>query len=67
MPALIKFLENQSLRTACLLYKTILEKLSDPSTKLYLEFLEYMLPFFTNLNKEVQSEETRIHLLHEKV
>lgn len=47
--------------------ESILEMLQDPSTKLYLEFLEYMLPLVTDLNKDIQSEETRIHLLHRKV
>ncbi|KAL1446714.1 hypothetical protein MTO96_044491, partial [Rhipicephalus appendiculatus] len=67
MPALILFFRKAAIEDRLLAAEAILEKLSDPSTKLYLEFLEYMLPFFTNLNKEMQSEETRIHLLHEKV
>ncbi|KAL3179057.1 hypothetical protein MRX96_038303 [Rhipicephalus microplus] len=67
MPALISFFKKAVTEDRVLAAEAILEKLSNPSTKLYLEFLEYMLPFFTNLNKEMQSEETRIHLLHEKV
>nr|XP_050051083.1 uncharacterized protein LOC126547226 [Dermacentor andersoni] len=67
MPALILFFKKAATDDRLLAVEAILEKLTDPSTKLYLEFLEYVLPFFTNLNKELQSEETRIHLLHEKV
>nr|XP_037290874.1 uncharacterized protein LOC119186301 [Rhipicephalus microplus] len=67
MPALISFFKKAATEDHVLAAEAILEKLSNPSTKLYLEFLEYVLPFFTNLNKEMQSEETRIHLLHEKV
>ncbi|XP_075543858.1 zinc finger BED domain-containing protein 5-like [Dermacentor variabilis] len=67
MPALILFFKKAATDDRLLAAEAILEKLTDPSTKLYLEFLEYVLPFFTNLNKEMQSEETRIHLLHEKV
>lgn len=67
MPALISFFKKAATEDRVLAAEAILEKLSNPSTKLYLEFLEYVLPFFTNLNKEMQSEETRIHLLHEKV
>lgn len=32
-----------------------------------LEFLANVLSLFTNLNKEMQSEEKRIYLLHEEV
>ncbi|KAL3231300.1 hypothetical protein MRX96_023346 [Rhipicephalus microplus] len=67
MPALISFFKKAATEDRVLAAEAILEKLSNPSTKLYLEFLEYVLPFFTNLNKEMQSEETRIHLRHEKV
>ncbi|XP_077492088.1 uncharacterized protein LOC144102802 [Amblyomma americanum] len=67
MPALILFFKKAATDDHLLAAEAILEKLIDPSTKLYLEFLEYVLPFFANLNKETQSEETRIHLPHEKV
>ncbi|KAL1478592.1 hypothetical protein MTO96_034971 [Rhipicephalus appendiculatus] len=56
MPALILFFRKAAIKDRLLAAETILEKLSDPSTKLYLEFLEYMLPYFTNPNKEMQSE-----------
>lgn len=67
MPALILFFKKAATEDRLLAAETILDKLQDPSTKLYLEFLEYVLPLFTNLNKEMQSEETRMPLLHEKV
>ncbi|CAN7975462.1 unnamed protein product, partial [Ixodes persulcatus] len=67
MTARILFFKKAATEDRLLAAETILEKLKDPSTRLYLEFLEYVLPLFTNLNKEMQSEDTRIHLLHGKV
>lgn len=51
MPALISFFKKAAAEDRVLAAEAILEKLSNPSTKLYLELLEYVLPFFTNLNK----------------
>ncbi|KAG0435274.1 hypothetical protein HPB47_018584 [Ixodes persulcatus] len=72
MPALILF--KKAATEDCLLAaKTILEKLKNPSTRLYHEFSEYVLPPFTNLNKEMHWKwadfrlGTRIHLLHGKL
>lgn len=67
MPVLILFFKKAATEDRLLAAEMILEKLKDPSTRLYLEFLEYVLPLFTNLNKEMQSEDTRIYLLHGKV
>lgn len=36
--------------------QNIVSKLNDPVTKLFFQFLEFGLPRFTNLNKEMQSE-----------
>ena len=44
-----------------------LHMLNDPVTKLYLQFLEFVLPIFNSLNKLMQSESTQIHLLHKSV
>ena len=46
---------------------SIHELLSDPINKLYLDFLSYVLPYFTDLNKEFQSETTKIHVLYWKI
>lgn len=42
-------------------------QLSSQYTKLYLEFLEYVLPFITKINKEFQSEKPKIYTLHRKM
>lgn len=39
----------------------ILGKLQDPTTKLFLLFLEFILPVFNSLNKSMQSEKPQIH------
>ena len=46
---------------------SIHELLSNPINKLYLDFLSYVLPYFTDLNKEFQSETTKIHVLYWKI
>lgn len=43
--------------------KEILEKLKNPLFKLYLQFLEFTLPLFNDLNREMQSEKPKIHVL----
>lgn len=47
--------------------ENILQRLTDPTTKLYLLFLDFVLPIFNSLNKQMQSEATQIHLLHKSV
>jgi hypothetical protein len=39
----------------------ILEKLTDLSYKAFLQFLEFILPVFNNLNRQMQSEKVQIH------
>lgn len=46
---------------------SILRMLNNPYNKLYLEFLEFSLNFFNNLNKMLQSEKPQIHNLHENL
>ncbi|KAH6935843.1 hypothetical protein HPB50_010806 [Hyalomma asiaticum] len=53
MPALITFFKKAATEDRLLAAESILEKLNDPSTKLYLQFLEYVSPFFTNLKEEM--------------
>lgn len=47
--------------------QSILYRLKDPSVKLYYHFLDFVLPFFTKLNVEMQSESTKIHTLYGKI
>lgn len=45
----------------------ILNRLRDPTTKLFLQFLDFALPFFNILNKDMQAESPRIHVLYKNV
>ncbi|KAL0849463.1 hypothetical protein ABMA28_013746 [Loxostege sticticalis] len=45
----------------------ILHMLKNPYNKLYLEFLEFSLKIFNDLNQLMQSERPQIHKLHENV
>lgn len=47
--------------------ETILQRLSTPVTKLYLMFLDFILPFFDNLDKQMQSESSQIHVIHNAI
>lgn len=47
--------------------ENILTKLNDPTVKLFLEFLDFILPFFNNLNKNMQSESPRVHVMYRNV
>lgn len=47
--------------------ENILCKLRDPTSKLFLQFLEFVLPFFTVLNKEMQSQTVKIHILYKNI
>ena len=67
LPALILFFTHAVSEDKLLAAETILQKLNDPAAKLYLEFLDFVLPFFNDLNKEMQSEEPKLFLIHERV
>lgn len=41
--------------------------MKDPTNKLYLQFLEFILPFFNDLNKMMQSERPKIRLIYDSV
>nr|CAH7768616.1 unnamed protein product [Callosobruchus chinensis] len=45
----------------------IFNSLNNPVMRIYLEFLEYVLPIFTNLNLKFQSESPKIHILYERM
>ncbi|XP_072384804.1 zinc finger BED domain-containing protein 5-like [Diabrotica undecimpunctata] len=47
--------------------ENILQKLNDPCTKLFLQFLEFSLPFFNTINKEMQSESPKLYNLYNRV
>lgn len=58
---------NAHLNDKVLEAETILNRLRDISTKLYFQYLNFVLPFFNNLNLEMQSKNIRIHSLHKKI
>ncbi|KAI4455636.1 hat family dimerization domaincontaining protein-related [Holotrichia oblita] len=45
----------------------IKKKLNDPTTKMFLQFLEFVLAFFNNLNKEMQSESPKLYKLYKNI
>lgn len=47
--------------------ENILQKLQDPTTIIFLQFLDFVLPLFTNLNKEMQAEHPKIHVLYPNI
>jgi hypothetical protein len=54
---------NDNLRST----EIILEKLNNASIQIYLEFLNFVLPYFTDLNKEMQSEKPKIYVLYTRI
>ena len=67
LPALKLFFIHAASEDRLLAAETILQKLNDPAAKLYLEFLDFVLPFFNDLNKEMQSEDPKLFLMHKRV
>lgn len=61
------FIDQISNNDHLLAAEHILQKLQDPTTILFLEFLDFLLPLFTDLNKEMQAEHPKIHNLYEKI
>ncbi|XP_068990425.1 zinc finger BED domain-containing protein 5-like [Neodiprion pinetum] len=65
--ALILFFTDAVYEDKVLAADMILSRLKEKYVKIHLQFLEYVLPYFTNLNLEMQSEETKIHQLYSRV
>lgn len=65
--ALKLFFQSQHLQERDKKAEQIFGVLNDPLTKLYLQFLQYVLPFTVHLNQEFQSEQPKIHTLHERM
>lgn len=61
------FIDQISNNDHLLAAEHILQKLQDPPTILFLEFLDFVLPLFTDLNKGMQAEHPKIHNLYEKI
>lgn len=67
LAALTLYFKNAVLGDRLLAANSILEKCLAPSTILYLQFLKFALPYFYDLNKEMQSESSKLFVLYEKV
>lgn len=65
--ALILFFTDAAFEDKLLASDMILHRLKEKYVKLYLQFLEFVLQYLTNLNLEMQSEETKIHRLYSQV
>ncbi|KYN29921.1 hypothetical protein ALC57_00622 [Trachymyrmex cornetzi] len=65
--ALKLYFQSQYLSDKIQASENIHKKLQDPLNKIYLEFLEYILPVFTSMNMEFQAEKPKIHLLHDNI
>lgn len=66
LPELKLFFINVSAEERLLAVDSILQKLNDPINTLYLEFLDYVLPLFSDLNCEMQAEKPKLYLLHNR-
>lgn len=67
LPALKLYFQSAVLTDRLLAAQSILDKCLEPTTELYLEFLSFVLPYFNDLNKEMQSESPKLYLLYEKI
>lgn len=65
--ALVLYFTDVHLNQKVSAAEKILNLLRDPSTKLYYHFLDFVLPFFNNLNLEMQSESIKIHTLYTSI
>lgn len=67
-PALkLYFIDAVASQKELLIATNILNKLNDPVSLLFLQFLDFVLPIFNQLNKEMQAEGARIHILYSHV
>jgi len=65
--ALKLYFTNAELEDKILNAQTVLDSLSNPFNLLYLQFLAFVLPFFVDLNIEMQSEGIKIHLVYNRI
>lgn len=66
-PLRLYFIDIVCNKNDVLIAENILQKLQESRNKLYFQFLDYVLPVFNQLNREMQSESPKIHLLYENV
>jgi len=66
-PALKLYFTSAALNDGLDNAKIILDRLTNPLTLLYFEFLDFVLPFFIDLNIEMQSTTVKIHLVYNRI
>ncbi|CAH1977513.1 unnamed protein product [Acanthoscelides obtectus] len=67
LPAIKLYFQSAVLTDRLLSAQSILTKAMEPTTELYLEFLRFALPIFTDLNKELQAEKPKLYLLYDQI
>ncbi|CAH1966103.1 unnamed protein product [Acanthoscelides obtectus] len=67
LPAIKLYFQSAVLTDRLLSAQSILTKAMEPTTELYLEFLRFALPIFTDLNKEMQAEKPKLYLLYDQI
>lgn len=67
LPALKLYFQEAVLNDRLRSAEPILKMCIEPTTEFYLEFLNFVLPIFNELNLEMQSESPKLYLLYEKV
>ncbi|CAH2009382.1 unnamed protein product [Acanthoscelides obtectus] len=65
--ALVLFFTDAAMSEGVLAAQNILNDLKDPLTKAFLLFLQFVLPLFNNLNREMQAEKPKIHSLYSSI
>jgi len=66
-PALKLYFTSAVLEDKIMNAQTVLDTMSNPFNLLYLQFLGFVLPFFVDLNIEMQSEGIKIHLVYDRI
>ena len=61
LPELQLFFTQATVEDRVIVAETILQKLNNPLSKLYLEYLDIVLPNFNDLNREMQRENPKIY------
>lgn len=67
LPAIKLYFQSAVFTDRLLSAQSILTKAMEPTTELYLEFLRFALPIFTDLNKEMQAEKPKLYSLYDQI
>lgn len=67
LPAIKLYFQSAVFTDRLLSAQSILTKAMETTTELYLEFMRFALPIFTDLNKEMQTEKPKLYSLYNQV